>query len=311
MRRSLVAAAAAALVLAPAAAASAQSGDAEVVAVHGIPQSVFDTLGADSTSVDVYAAGSYDAPLTTFEFGDTGTLSVPAGTYTLEVFPSGADPEAGDPVIALEDAELAAGSSTSVVAQLDAAGTTPSLSAYANETDGTGIQVFHTAAFDAVDIVAGGEAVLEGVTNGMTARIDIPGGTTVPGVGVAPAGGDVAIDVGDVEVPADTLVLAYAIGSGQDESLTVVATSVAAQAADDGSDDGDDEGSDDGAADDGSDDGATGGGETTSATPVPTHVAAGSAGLASSGSSTPVLLLLAGLLLLLGAPAVAAVRARR
>lgn len=290
MRRFLVASATAALLFAPAA-ASAQTGDAEVVAVHGIPQSVFDTLGADSTSVDVYAAGSYDAPLTTFEFGDTGTLSVPAGTYTLEVYPTGSDPEAGDPVISLADAELAAGSSTSVVAQLDAAGAAPSLSAYPNETDATGIQVFHTAAFDAVDIIADGAPVLEGVTNGQTARVDIPGGTTVPGVGVAPAGGDVAIEIGDVEVPADTLVLAYAIGSADDESLQVVTASVAADAGTDDTDDTDD--------------------AEEEETPVPHSVDAGSGGLATgSSTTTPLLLLLTGGLLLT-VPVTAAVRSRR
>ncbi len=86
-----MATAAAAMILAPSA-ALAQDGEGEVVAVHGIPQSVFDTLGADSTEVDVYAEGSCDAPLVTFEFGDTGALSVPAGTYTLEVYPGGSDP---------------------------------------------------------------------------------------------------------------------------------------------------------------------------------------------------------------------------
>lgn len=296
MRRYTVALAAFALVMAPAAAASAQSGDAEVVAVHGIPQSTFDALGADSTAVDVYVADSYDEPLFTFEFGDTETLEVPAGSYTLEVFPSGAD-TSGDATLSIGPADLGAGTSTSVVAHLTEGGD-PTLAAYGNETDGTGIQAFHTAAFGAVDVVAGGEVALEGVTNGSTARVDVPGGTTVPGVGIAPTGGDVAIDVGDVEVPEDTLVLAYAIGSADDESLQVVATAVSATAADDG-DDGDDAATDDDAAD---------GDET----PVPSHVDAGSAGLAASGTSPLALtLLLLGAALLLAAPVTASVRARR
>jgi hypothetical protein len=308
MRRFLVATAAAALVLAPAAAASAQSGDAEVVAVHGIPQSVFDTLGADSTAVDVYVADSYDDPLLTFEFGDTETLSVPAGSYTLEVFPAGAD-TSGDATLSIGPADLAAGSSTSIVAHLTDAGD-PTLAAYGNETDGTGIQVFHTAAFGAVDIVAGGEIALEGVTNGQTARVDVPGGTTVPGVGVAPTGEDVAIEVGDVEVPADTLVLAYAIGSADDGSLQVVATGVAAAGSDDGSDDGADDGADDGTDADAGDDAAAE--DDADGTPVPHRVDAGSAGLATSGTSPLALtLLLAGVALLLAAPVTAKVRARR
>jgi hypothetical protein len=307
MRRFLVATAAAALVLAPAAAASAQSGDAEVVAVHGIPESVLTGLGAPDSEVDVYAAGAYDAPLVTFSFGDTGTLNVPAGDYTLEVYVAGQDPETEDPTLTLGPANLAAGSSTSVVAHLDADGA-PGLNAYGNLTDGTGIQVFHTAAFGPVDILSGDDVVLEGAANGDTARIDIPGGTTVPDVGVAPTGDAVALPVGDVEVPEDTLVLAFAIGSPDDQSLQVVTAAVDAQAADDGGDeDGADDGADDGAADD-----TTGGTDAAGgSTPVPTHVAAGSAGLADAGSSTPLLLLLAGALLLLAAPVTVAARSRR
>jgi hypothetical protein len=311
MRRILVATAAAALALAPAA-ALAQDGEAEVVAVHGIPESVLTGLGAPDSEVDVYAEGAYDAPLVTFSFGDTGVLDVPAGDYTLEVYVAGQDPEAEDPTLTLGPATLAAGSSTSVVAHLDADGN-PGLNAYANETDGTGIQVFHTAAFGPVDILSEGEVVLGGAANGDTARIDIPGGTTVPDVGVAPEGGEVALPLGDVEVPADTLVLAFAIGSPEDESLQVVTEAVAAQASD-GTDDGGDDGADDGAA---TDDGAAAdGGETSDdaaaggTTPVPSQVHAGSAGLATSGS-VPALLLLAAGLVLLGAPVTAAVRSRR
>jgi hypothetical protein len=293
MRKRIIAAAAAAALAMIPAAAMAQDGTAEVVAVHGIPQSIFDTLGADSTAVDVYVAGSYDDPLLTFEFGDVESLDVPAGAYDLEVYASGSDPEAGDPVLSLSTPSLSAGASASVVAQLNEAGDTPSLEAYINENDGTGIQVFHTAAFGAVDIIAGGDAVLEGVVNGDTARVDVPGGTTVPGVGVAPAGGEVAIDLGDVTVPDDTLVLAYAIGSADDESLTVVTGSTAVAAAADDTD---------GAAD--TDD------DTDDAEERPTAVHSGSGGLAADGMPLWVLGLMGLGALGLTAPALATVRKR-
>jgi hypothetical protein len=306
MRKMLAAAAVAALAVVPTA-AFAQDGDAEVVAVHGIPQSVFDTLGADSTAVDVYAADSYDEPLTTFEFEDTGTLEVPAGTYTLEVYASGADPEAEDPVLELADAELAGGSSTSVVAHLDADGN-PVLAAYGNQTDGTGIQAFHTAQFGPVDIYADGEVALAGVANGDTARVDVPGGTTVPGVGIAPEGGDVALEVGDVEVPDSTLVLAYAIGSADDDSLTVTTATVAAAAGDDGDDDAaTDDDADDGAADDDAEEGDT----DEDGVPVPSRVDAGSGGAADTGLSGGVLALMMVGGLLVATPVAAKVRSRR
>ncbi|GGI03427.1 DUF4397 domain-containing protein [Egicoccus halophilus] len=283
MRFRVSAAAAAAMLVAAPAAAIADNHDdhdtAEVVAVHGLPQSVFDTLGADSTAVDVYVAGSYDDALTTFEFGDVGTLEVPPGAYDLEVFPAGGD-TSGDPVLTLSTPELAAGVSASVVAQLDEAGETPSLAAYINENDATGIQVFHTAAFGAVDIVAGGEVALAGAANGDTARIDVPGGTTVDGVGVAPAGGDVAIDLGAVEVPEDTLVLAYAIGSADDETLQVVTATTSVAGGEDGE--------------------------------MPTRVDAGSAGLAANqGIGLGVAVLLLAGVALLTAPVTASVVRRR
>jgi hypothetical protein len=298
MRKRIIAAAAAAALLLVPAAAMAQDGTAEVVAVHGIPQSIFDTLGADTTAVDVYVAGSYDDPLLTFEFGDVESLDVPAGAYDLEVYASGSDPEAGDPVLSLSTPELAAGASASVVAQLNEAGDTPSLEAYINENDGTGIQVFHTAAFGAVDIIAGGEAALEGVVNGDTARIDVPGGTTVPGVGVAPAGGEVAIEIGDVTVPDSTLVLAYAIGSADDESLQVVTGTTAVSAAAD--DNGDDNGTEDDADDAGTTDGER-----------PTAVHSGSGGLAADGMPLWVLGLMGLGALGVTGPALSAIRSRR
>jgi len=289
--RLLAASAAAMLVLAPTAAFAADHDMAEVVAVHGIPQSVFDTLGADTTAVDVYVAGSYDAALVTFEFGDTGTLQVPPGAYDLEVFPAGAD-TSGDAVLTLTTPELTAGMSASVVAQLNEAGDTPSLNAYVNQTDATGIQVFHTAAFGPVDIIAGGEVALAGAANGDTARIDVPGDTTVPGVGVAPAGGDAALEIGDVTVPADTLVLAYAIGSADDGSLQVVTATTTAMGASDGGDTTDEDGED------------TAG--------MPTRVDAGAAGLAAPGTDLGMLaLLLAGAALLFAPVAATAARRRR
>jgi hypothetical protein len=293
MKRKLTAAAVTAAVLLVPAAAVAQDGlgslqvvteaisvpseGAEVVAVHGVPDEVFDALGADSSDVDVLVNGDVAF---TFGYGDTQVVdSLEAGTeYTIEVAPAGSD----DAILSLGPVTLEEGTSTSVVAHLNASGD-PVLEAYGNETDATGIQVFHTANFGAVDIVAGGEPVLEGVENGATARIDIEGGTTVEGVGVAPAGDDVALDLGDVEVPADTLVLAYAVGQ-----LPVGG---------DGEDAADDADADDAAADDAA-------GEER-----PTHVAAGEAGLATDAMPAWVVGLMALGALGVAAPAVA--RARR
>lgn len=288
MKRSLLAGAlAATFLLAPSAAlasehlgslqvvteaVTAPTDGVEVVAVHGVPPETFAALGVDDTAVDVWVNGEVAF---TFSYGDTQVVdSLEAGTeYTLEVAPAGSD----EAILDLGPVSLEDGTSTSVVAHLDASGA-PTLAAYGNETDATGIQVFHTAAFGAVDVLAGGEPVLEGVENGATARIDLEGGTTAEGVGIAPAGEDVAIDLGDVDVPADTLVLAYAVGQLP-------------------ADDGADETTDDTAAE--SEEGET-----------PTHVAAGDAGLADTGLPAWTLGLMALGAASLAVPAVAAARRR-
>jgi hypothetical protein len=73
--------------------------------------------------------------------------------------------------------------------------------------------------------VADGAIALDDVENGNTARIDVPGGTTVPGVGIAPAGStEVAINLGDVTVPDEGVVLAYAVGPDEGEELPTVVT---------------------------------------------------------------------------------------
>ena len=81
MRKMFVLFGAMLLALVPAAAASAQSADGQVVVVHGVPD----------LTVDVYVNG--DLTLENFEFGTVaGPLTLPAGTYDLEIYPADADP---------------------------------------------------------------------------------------------------------------------------------------------------------------------------------------------------------------------------
>ena len=78
--------------------------EARVRVIHASP---------DAPNVDVYANG--DAVLTDVPFeASSGYLAVPAGDYTFEVFPAGADP-AGDAVLTIE-ATLAENTDYTVVA---------------------------------------------------------------------------------------------------------------------------------------------------------------------------------------------------
>ena len=89
MRKIFLLFAALLLALVPVTAASAQSSEGQVVVVHGIPD----------LTVDVYVNG--DLTLEDFEFGTVaGPLTLPAGTYDLEIYPADADPSASDPALA-------------------------------------------------------------------------------------------------------------------------------------------------------------------------------------------------------------------
>jgi len=202
----LVGAIAAAMLLAlPAGAAFADDHDtAEVVVVHGVPGLEADVLVNGETS-----------DLAGLNYGDAAVVDLPAGSYDIGVAAAGSTDAILD-----ASATLDAGSSYSVVAHLDTDGD-PVLGLFVNETGASGIQPFHVANFPAVSIIAGGEIALDGVENGQTARIDATG--TVPGVGIGVAGSsDAAIDLGDVDVPAGTLILAYAIGPDEGAELPEV-----------------------------------------------------------------------------------------
>jgi 2',3'-cyclic-nucleotide 2'-phosphodiesterase (5'-nucleotidase family) len=179
------------------------AGDAaEVVVVHGIPGVVVDVL------VDGEAA------IEDFRYGDTAVAELPAGTYDLAVAAAGTT----TPILELENVPVENGVSYSVVAHLDADGA-PTLSPFANETDVEGIQAFHVADFADVVLLSGTTVVVDNVANGDDFKADVPGGGTVEDVGIGLAGTTVAaIELGDVTVPADTLLLVYAVGPGLDFS---------------------------------------------------------------------------------------------
>jgi hypothetical protein len=207
-RRAVVALAAATLVILPATAASAAgAGETEVVIVHGVP----------NLTVDILVNGA--PALTSVDFGDVAKVILPSATYKVDIVAAGTT----GPAVLSGSFALKSRTSVTLAAHLKADGS-PTLAAYVNQRGATGIQPFHLAAFPAVDILAGGSTALSGVTNGVTARIDVPGGTTVNAVGIAAAGSTTAaLPIGDVTVPEGVLVLAYAIG---DASTLRVVTEV-------------------------------------------------------------------------------------
>ena len=207
---SVMLAAGAALFAAP---AGAQSGDASVVVIHGVPD----------TPVDVYVNGK--ATLTNFA-PDTVTdpLSLPAGDYTIDVRAAGAAATAA-PVITGK-VTLPAGANATLVAHLDASGK-PVLTPFVNDPTappaGQGcVIVRHTAAAPAVDVYAGDQKVITALTNPKSSeQLNVPAGTISAKV-TASGSTDAAIGPADVPVTDGMCTVVYAVGSLQDGNLHVL-----------------------------------------------------------------------------------------
>jgi hypothetical protein len=217
MRKMFVLFGALMLLLVPATAASAQSSEGQVVVVHGVPD----------LTVDVYVNG--DLTLEDFEFGTVaGPLTLPAGTYDLEVYPADADPATTDPALS-GSADLTGGAYVTIAAYLQDGGD-PTLGVFAeNNSDvdagNARITARHLADFGAVDILANDGAVWESVTNGVGADTDVPADTYNIKITAAGDAATVAFDA-DLTLAEGTNTIAYAIGSVAGGTFQVVSNTI-------------------------------------------------------------------------------------
>ncbi|TQJ31829.1 DUF4397 domain-containing protein [Microbacterium sp. SLBN-146] len=201
--------------IAPAQAAT--SANAQLSVLHGIPD----------TPVDVYVNG--DLTLDDFEPGDlAGPLALPAGDYSVALTaPDAADDSA--PVLGPVTLTLAAGTNYTAVAHLTADGS-PTVTPFVNDTATTAagegrLTVRHTAAAPAVDILAGGTPVIEGLTNPNEATLNLPAGTISAAVAAAGTT-DPVIGPADVAIQEGTLTIVYAWGSLEDENLNLAVQTI-------------------------------------------------------------------------------------
>lgn len=249
-------------------AAGAQAETGTVTVIHGVP-------GVD---VDVYV----NDELTLEDFKpDTVTdpLELPAGDYTIDIRTAGADPSEA-PIITGE-ATLPAGANATLIAHLEEDGT-PTLGVFVNDTAKTAagegrLVVRHTAAAPAVDVLAGGTAVITDLTNPNESTLDLPAGTVSASVAAAGTT-DPVIGPADVPVVAGQVTIVYAIGSLEDDTLGVVVQTISV---------GEEAGTDTTTT------APAAGGTTTDTTavPVPSGVPSGTSGIAADdGSSFPVTL---------------------
>jgi hypothetical protein len=202
--------------LAPSAAASTDDG-AVLSVMHGVPDTPVDVWVDDELTVD------------DFEPGDmAGPLDLPAGTYSVAITAPDAE-DTSEPVIGPIDLELEAGGNYTAVAHLDADGG-PTASLFTNDTSATAagegrLTVRHVAAAPAVDVLAGGEAVISGLENPDEEVLDLPAGTVSAAVAAAGTTEPV-IGPADVEVADGVNTIAYAWGSLDDDTLALATQTV-------------------------------------------------------------------------------------
>ena len=203
-----------ALVAAPAAVAQET---ATVYVVHGVPD----------TPVDVYVDGK--RAIDDFEPGTSqGPVQLPAGQHKLALFAADAADGSGSPLLSA-DADLPAGGNVTVVAHLDEGGN-PKITPFVNDVSSVPagqarLVVRHTAAAPAVDVLAGGQPVIEGLSNGQEKALEVPAGSVSAAVAAAGTT-DPVIGPADVDLKEGTATFVQAIGKLDGGKLSLVSFTV-------------------------------------------------------------------------------------
>ena len=216
-RRILAIGAAAALAMSGLALPAHAADQAQLSVLHAVPD----------LTVDVYVNG--ERTLNNFKPGTlAGPLNLDAGTYTVAITASDAKDDS-DPAIGPIDLKLESGKNYTAVAHLKENGD-PSATLFTNDTSKTDagqgrLTVRHVAAAPAVDILAGGKAVVEGLENPDEASLDLDAGTVEAAVAAAGTT-DPVIGPADVAVEDGVLTIAYAWGSLEDDNLKLATQTI-------------------------------------------------------------------------------------
>ena len=181
--------------------------------LHGVPGLTVDVWVNGERTLDDFTPGTLAGPLELAE-----------GDYTIAITAADAT-SAEHPVIGPVEVELDEGRNYTAVAHLAADGT-PTASLFENDTkaprnDKKGkLTVRHVAAAPAVDVLAGGSAVIEDLSNPDEATLKLKAGTISASVAAAGTT-DPVIGPADITVEAGKNTIVYAWGSLADNTLNV------------------------------------------------------------------------------------------
>ena len=178
-------------------------------------------------TVDVYVDG--ELTLDNFKPGKlAGPLDLEAGTYEVAITASDAEDDS-DPAIGPVELTLEDGGNYTAVAHLEEGGD-PTATLFTNDTSRTDagqgrLTVRHTAAAPAVDILAGGDAVISNLSNPDEKVLDLDAGTIEAAVAAAGTT-DPVIGPADVTVSEGKNTIVYAWGSLDDDNLNLAVQTI-------------------------------------------------------------------------------------
>ena len=218
MRKSIVTVSALGLLaLGAASPAQAAEQEAQLSVLHGVPDLTVDVWVNGERTLDDFAPGDLAGP-----------LALPAGEYSLAITASDAE-NADSPAIGPVDVQLEGGGNYTAVANLDAEGN-PTANLFTNDVSaieaGKGkLTVRHTAAAPAVDVLAGGSPVIQGLSNPDEQTLTLDPGTISAAVAAAGTTEPV-IGPADVPVAEGTHTVVYAWGSLEDGNLALAVQNI-------------------------------------------------------------------------------------
>jgi hypothetical protein len=210
-------AAGALVALAGIAPAHAETDVAQLSVLHGVPGLTVDVYVNDELTLDDFAPGDLAGP-----------LELPPGTYTVAITAADAA-DASAPAIGPVDLPLEGGKNYTAAAHLDTAGE-PTATLFTNDisTIGAGdgrLTVRHVAAAPAVDVLAGGTAVITNLANPAEQLLTLPAGTVSASVAATGTTTPV-IGPADVNVAEGTNTIVYAWGSLEDSNLALAVQTI-------------------------------------------------------------------------------------
>jgi hypothetical protein len=198
---------------------------APAYAADGVKLSVLH--GVPGLTVDVYVNG--ERTIDNFKPGTlAGPLDLAAGSYEVAITAADAKDDS-DPAIGPVDLDLKGGGNYTAVAHLDEGGD-PTATLFTNDTSKTDagqgrLTVRHTAAAPAVDILAGGDAVISDLSNPDEKVLNLDAGTVEASVAAAGTT-DSVIGPADVTVAEGKNTIVYAWGSLEDDNLKLAVQTI-------------------------------------------------------------------------------------